>query len=436
MARSLGKTSDLANTVVGTPYSMAPELCHSQPYSFKSDVWALGCLFYEILTYNHAFEGSSLLNLVWKIVQDAVAPLPECYSANVQALVDRMLVKEPEARADLAEIIHAPLVEAALEAIPAATAAPMDDSYWPLRTNAALRPVLHTDSVADASSAIVSTQKSPVKARSADTGAAVNGTTTTAAVTATASGAAGVTSPMAKAVAGGAISASSTAPPPHDVAQQAAAGMINVLAALVKPPPPLMTPASPTASAITQPAVSVVRKTSVDSTNRNGGGLFVRLFSCCGADAERVVELQPPATTVTPAAAAATTKAPASTSFATPKPVSNNYLVTVPEIEWPQPVSPPPVRARKQSGPDVAAPVVTISPQQHQAVRGNFLSPKVCVCVMSCLVFRRFKFVLILHSQFKFLMCLIPARAGDARCRCSPAARDAVAVGRTSCDRK
>jgi NIMA (never in mitosis gene a)-related kinase len=73
---------------VGTPYAMAPELCHSQPYSFKSDVWALGCLFYEILTFKHAFEGSSLLNLVWKIVQDPVEPLPDHYSPEVQSLIE------------------------------------------------------------------------------------------------------------------------------------------------------------------------------------------------------------------------------------------------------------------------------------------------------------------------------------------------------------
>ena len=375
MARSLGKTSDLANTVVGTPYSMAPELCHSQPYSFKSDVWALGCLFYEVLTYNHAFEGSSLLNLVWKIVQDAVAPVPECYSAHVQALVDRMLVKEPDARADLAEIIHAPLVETALEAIPAATAAPLDDSYWPSRTNAALRTVLQTDSAVVASASTTSTQKSPVQTRGTDTGAVLIETTTAT----TTRGTDGIASPMARPAAGSAISGSGAAPPPHDVAQQAAAGMITVLAALVKPPPPLVTPVSPTASASTQPVASLARKTSVDSPTRNSGGLFARLFSCCGGgDSTRVVELQPPVSMM-PAAAAATTRAPASVSFATPKPVSNNYVVTVPEIEWP--LSPAPVRARKQSGPDVAAPVVTISPQQHQAVRGNFLSPKVCVCV-------------------------------------------------------
>jgi NIMA (never in mitosis gene a)-related kinase len=67
---------------------MAPELCQSLPYSYKSDVWGLGCMFYEILTFKHAFEGSSLLNLVWKIVQDKVPPIPTHYSADVQALLE------------------------------------------------------------------------------------------------------------------------------------------------------------------------------------------------------------------------------------------------------------------------------------------------------------------------------------------------------------
>ena len=34
--------------VIGTPYYMSPELCENKPYNNKSDVWALGCLCYEV----------------------------------------------------------------------------------------------------------------------------------------------------------------------------------------------------------------------------------------------------------------------------------------------------------------------------------------------------------------------------------------------------
>jgi NIMA (never in mitosis gene a)-related kinase len=66
--------------MVGTPYYMSPEICESKPYSCKSDVWALGCVLYELCTLKHAFEANNLLGLVFKIVKDKQDPIPEIYS--------------------------------------------------------------------------------------------------------------------------------------------------------------------------------------------------------------------------------------------------------------------------------------------------------------------------------------------------------------------
>jgi serine/threonine protein kinase len=42
ISKVLNSTGELAMSVVGTPYSMSPEVCENKPYSFKSDVWAVG----------------------------------------------------------------------------------------------------------------------------------------------------------------------------------------------------------------------------------------------------------------------------------------------------------------------------------------------------------------------------------------------------------
>ena len=48
LSKSLESTTDKTKTMVGTPYYLSPEIIESRPYSFKSDVWALGVLLYEM----------------------------------------------------------------------------------------------------------------------------------------------------------------------------------------------------------------------------------------------------------------------------------------------------------------------------------------------------------------------------------------------------
>ena len=48
-----------AQTVIGTPYYLSPELCEEKPYNEKSDVWALGIVLYECCTGKHPFDAQS-----------------------------------------------------------------------------------------------------------------------------------------------------------------------------------------------------------------------------------------------------------------------------------------------------------------------------------------------------------------------------------------
>jgi serine/threonine protein kinase len=72
-----------ALSVVGTPSYISPELCEGKPYNEKSDVWALGCVLYEMCTFKRAFEAPTLPALVLKIMRGNFNPLPTNYSSRI-----------------------------------------------------------------------------------------------------------------------------------------------------------------------------------------------------------------------------------------------------------------------------------------------------------------------------------------------------------------
>ena len=84
IAKVMEGSMTAASTVIGTPYYMSPEVCQGQHYDYKSDVWALGCILYEICALQQAWSGSNLLGLVYKIVQEKQPRLPDNYSEELK----------------------------------------------------------------------------------------------------------------------------------------------------------------------------------------------------------------------------------------------------------------------------------------------------------------------------------------------------------------
>ncbi|XP_061683711.1 serine/threonine-protein kinase Nek8 isoform X3 [Syngnathoides biaculeatus] len=98
-----------AYTVVGTPCYISPELCEGKPYNQKSDIWALGCVLYELASLKRAFEAANLPALVLKIMSGTFAPISDRYSPDLRQLILNMLNLDPSKRPQLNEIMALPI---------------------------------------------------------------------------------------------------------------------------------------------------------------------------------------------------------------------------------------------------------------------------------------------------------------------------------------
>jgi tetratricopeptide (TPR) repeat protein len=100
----LGRTQ-LTRGAVGTPLYMAPEQWARAPLDARADVYALGCILYEMLAGTRAVEGSTLGQLEQAHLAGQIRPLPAQLPEGARAFVGRCTALKPDGRPrDWAEV--------------------------------------------------------------------------------------------------------------------------------------------------------------------------------------------------------------------------------------------------------------------------------------------------------------------------------------------
>ncbi len=108
--------------ILGTAAYMSPEQARGKPVDKRTDVWAFGCLLYEMLTGRKAFDGDDITEIISAVIKTEPdwTALPEDLPVQVRTVIERALVKDRKARIpDLSVIRY--ILDGAM---PAAAAAP------------------------------------------------------------------------------------------------------------------------------------------------------------------------------------------------------------------------------------------------------------------------------------------------------------------------
>jgi serine/threonine protein kinase len=87
LARLSGSEMTSTGMVMGTPHYMSPEQVKGQKADARSDVFALGCVFYELLSGRKPFDAESMHGVLFKIMQEDPVPLREAAPGTPDAVV-------------------------------------------------------------------------------------------------------------------------------------------------------------------------------------------------------------------------------------------------------------------------------------------------------------------------------------------------------------
>eukprot|EP00388_Colpodella_angusta_P022124 GDKJ01056439.1.p1 GENE.GDKJ01056439.1~~GDKJ01056439.1.p1 ORF type:complete len:1283 (+),score=379.14 GDKJ01056439.1:1-3849(+) len=116
IARTLENSRDMAKTAIGTWSYFSPEVCSGLPYTFKSDIWALGCILFEMCALRTPFilDGTNILSLFHQIVYQPVdisRVVERSYPKNLQTLIRSLLNKDSTKRPSCSQLLKKKPIE-------------------------------------------------------------------------------------------------------------------------------------------------------------------------------------------------------------------------------------------------------------------------------------------------------------------------------------
>src|SRR5208282_2587093 len=97
---TMSRMATLAGVLLGTAAYMSPEQAKGKAVDRRADIWAFGCVLYEMLTGRMAFHGESVTDTLASVIKEEPdwSQLPAATPIRVRVLLQRCLQKDPKQR--------------------------------------------------------------------------------------------------------------------------------------------------------------------------------------------------------------------------------------------------------------------------------------------------------------------------------------------------
>lgn len=92
-------------TNIGTPLYLPPEICKGKQPEYKSDMWMIGCVAYELATLNKPFQGGSITEIMRNIVTETPKEITS-YSNRLIKIINGLLNKNPIERYNEIDVLR------------------------------------------------------------------------------------------------------------------------------------------------------------------------------------------------------------------------------------------------------------------------------------------------------------------------------------------
>jgi serine/threonine protein kinase len=111
IVKILKSTNNYAYTNIGTPYYMSPELYKNKRYNSKTDIWSIGVVLYELMTFKLPYDANNIAGLKYKISnQDWFMEnkYKDRYSKELNNLLKNILHPQQFTRYNITQILESP----------------------------------------------------------------------------------------------------------------------------------------------------------------------------------------------------------------------------------------------------------------------------------------------------------------------------------------